>query len=376
MRKRHETRIGTGDHGGNAGAPTGATGMPFPHLVVFLALCTLLPACSREAPRYQELPAFTPPNVPVFTCANPEKSGSPVNAKAKAWFDQVLALEKMPSSELSEADKANAEQLESQAFEARYWPAVARRINRLPRTEKDGEQAAIRLIEEAMLAGVPQAYFQMGQRYKEGKGVPNDSSRTYAFWQRAGQLGDPQAQVELAKVLSTKQNNTIGWDLVNIPVATAMLECAMANGHGNAAVQLSEIVRRPRGKDGSFSGEATNETRARALAVLQEGVKLGGHEPARSLAVHFAVDVQLRGCALSGERRNYYQFLHRTLEVDGPQRLPNLDTALPLPPGRLPAWRDRAGDMWDLAALPAGTGKDKPHDAIKMAFYGPHPNCD
>ena len=66
-----------------------------------------------------------------------------------------------------------------------------------------------------MLAGVPEAYFQMGQRYLVGSGVPADSVRAYALWQRASQLGDPQAQVELAKILSTKQNNTIGWDLAN-----------------------------------------------------------------------------------------------------------------------------------------------------------------
>ena len=50
-----------------------------------------------------------------------------------------------------------------------------------------------------MLAGVPEAYFQMGQRYLVGSGVPADSVRAYALWQRASQLGDPQAQVELAK---------------------------------------------------------------------------------------------------------------------------------------------------------------------------------
>lgn len=51
-----------------------------------------------------------------------------------------------------------------------------------------------------MLAGVPEAYFQMGQGYLVGSGVPADSVRAYALWQRASQLGGAPSACPLREI--------------------------------------------------------------------------------------------------------------------------------------------------------------------------------
>lgn len=311
-----------------------------------LAACDAAPLSTKNLARNQALPKFTPPNVPSFVCLDRSKTAPKANAQAKAWLDEALAIMKRPTYELTDAEKKQAEKLQQQAIEALYWPALKRKIK-----EHFGQgrpERALKLLDIALRSDVPEAYFEMGKYYNEGHGVEMNRVRAYAFWQKAAQLGEPRAMTELATVLSTKQNNTIGWDLVNIPVASAMLECAMTNGYGDAAVQLSVIVDRPRGPNGAFTGPPTRESTARGLAVLQKGVKLGGREAADDLSVYFNVDQQLTDCSLSGVRYYYYHFLYQMLDEQEPLLLPNLDAAVPLPPAPLPEWRN---DMHQLLAV-------------------------
>ena len=179
-------------------------------------------------------------------------------------------------------------------------------------------------------------------------------------------MGDARAMVKLAVVLSTTQANTIGSDMMNIPVATSMLECAMKKGYGDAAVPLRDIVARPGHQNGSTAENPDDDAEARGLAVLQEGLKLGSREAANQLAMYFLVQHQSEAQdsrqpdayeSSDALRARYYQALEHSLDETTPERLPNLDAAVPLPPAPLPDWRDKDDNivgLWETAIAPSG----------------------
>ena len=347
----------------------------FALLTLFLSGCRQVEAASSSStrPRDQELPAFIPAQLRSFDCSAPSSPHKPVAPQVKAWYDEAIALEK-PADQV-DIDWKRVARLKQQAAARQYWPAVKINIRELY-----GEQQLV-LIEQGMSAGEPEAFFMMGEHYMKGESVRANPAKAYAFWQRAAMMGDVRAMVELAVVLSTKQNNTVGWDMVNIPVATSMLECAMKKGHGDAAVPLRDIVSRPRKHDGSFADNsdkvADDAAEAQGLAVLQEGVKLGSRAAASELALYFLVQHQFKAQdspaprsyrSVDALRARYYQYLEHSLDATTPERLPNLDAAVPLPPAPLPDWRDDDDNivgLWEAATASSGEGTATAGRSIK-----------
>ena len=142
----------------------------------------------------------------------------------------------LTTSDRANLDRKRFERLTKKAADRDYWPAVKATINALEVREKYA------LIKTAMAQGEPEAFFMMGELYDTGEGVEGNEAKAHAFWYRAALMGEVRAMVKLGAFLSTKQNNSIGWDMTNMPVATSMLECAMRKGHGDAAVPLHEII--------------------------------------------------------------------------------------------------------------------------------------
>jgi hypothetical protein len=123
-----------------------------------------------------------------------------------------------------------------------------------------------------------------------------------------------------------------------------MLECAFAQGYGDAGEKLSLIYARPH----------TPEAKLRALEVLHEGVKLGCANCAHSLASEFRGFDLSSGHNLPGHvdtsRADRYFVLGDALEhYDGRLKLPNLDKILPLPPAPLPKWDGNKQTLIDAA---------------------------
>lgn len=332
----------------------------FASLALFLSGCRQGDAALLKQPRNQTLPAFIPSQLPSFDCPTSSGPSKPVDLQAKAWFDESITL--LKPHHQSNIDWKRIKVLEQQAAARHYWPAVREKLKLL-----HGEQKLV-LIEAAMLEGEPEAFFMMGELYLHGDGVNANQAKADAFWQRAAKMGDVQAMVKLAVVLSTKQNNTIGWDLVNIPVATSMLECALKKGYGDAAVPLRDIVSRARKHDGSFAEDVHDPAaQDRGLAVLQEGLKLGSRKAASELITYFMMQHQFKAQqsadrhayrSINALRARYYQYLENSLNKAMPERLPNLDAAVPLPPTPLPDWRseqDVIVGLWETATAASGT---------------------
>jgi len=297
----------------------------------------------------------------TFACAVEAAKVPPIDAQAEVWFLEARALEG-PETIEDDRDYKKIVQLTRQAAERRHWKAMLNLASLyLERHDPPhGVEDAVKLVEEAMRLGIPAAYDRMGTYYMNGTGVKADATRAYAFWQRAAEMGNPQAMAFLAEKLDVGPASEDADHWANIPVATQMLECAFGQGYGPAAEDLQYLYASPRAPSGKIIGERTRETRARALKVLHEGVKLGCGNCARDLTIEFdhpLILADMLAPFIDKARGERYRVINDALDFDPSSRFPNLDKVLPLPPAALPPWN---GDRDTLLEAAMGVSLPKP----------------
>ena len=305
-------------------------------------------------PRNQSLPLFAP-HMPSFDC-NLESSVVPVvDAEAHAWFMQARALES-PEIFEEQRDYSKIVQLTRQAAERHHWKAMLN-LASLYIEKRDPSHDivdALHIVEQAMQLGIPAAYDRMGTYYMNGTGVTSDVSRAYAFFQKAAQMGSPAAMTFLAEKLRAGSDDIMPgyWD--NIPISTKMLECALGQGYGPAAVYLHYFYAVPRSPDGTIIGDPTAETNERTMKVLHQGIRLGCEKCASILASEFEGfygPADMFVPYIDKPRSARYYVLSKELSFNPSARFPNIDKILPLPPADLPPWN---GDRDTLLAAAMG----------------------
>lgn len=286
---------------------------------------------TNDLPRNEKLPLFNPHRLD-FTCQIEATKVPPIDAEADELFNEALALE---DPEIYEDDRNYKKivQLTRQAAQRHHWKAMLNLASLYleGRDPEHGHEDAIRIIEEAMKLGIPAAYDRMGTYHMEGI-VPGDATTAYAFWQKAADMGSPQAMTFLGDKLQSTWDNPRESFWANMPVARKMLECAFGQGYGEAAFSLHYLYK--------HKGN-TKEDKARALAILHEGVKLGSQSCAGGLASDFrGPDIQTDTIVpfIDKARAERYQVLSNALRFNPLRRFPNLDKVLPLPPAPLPRW--------------------------------------
>ena len=324
-------------------------------LASLIFLCCLL-ACKmpdeKVWPRNQSLPLFNP-HVADFICETEASKVPPVDAQAEDWFLEARALED-PEIFVEDRDYKKIVDLTRQAAERLHWKAMLNLASLYVegRDPLNGEEEAVQLVEKAMQLGIPAAYDRMGTYYANGTGVAGDITRAYAFWQKAAQMGNPQALGFLGEKLTAGGDHP-GIDMWgNIPVATKMLECALAQGYGQAAFDLHYLYVVLRSSDGTANGDSTPETKARALKVLHEGVKFGCENCANALQIEFDHPFDLSNMFtpyIDKARGLRYGVLGDALGFNPNRRFPNLDKILPLPPADLPPWDGQRKSLLDAA---------------------------
>ena len=297
-------------------------------------------AAMSDLPRHEKLPLFNPHRA-EFTCNYQAQRVPAADPQAEMWFQQALALNDPYARSI---DYEKMYQLYLQAAERGHWKAMLNLASLILRhdpgmPEHDPEQA-IRWVEKAMMLGVPDAYERMGQYHLDGLIEGGDATSAYAFLQRAADMGSPAAMAYLGYKLAGSYDNPDEGFWGNLPIGTKMLECAVAQGYGDAAVNLSLIYARPN----------TSDAKLRALKVLHEGVKLGSAICADNLVPEFNGLDLANGTNLVGHidkaRAQRYRKIADVLKLyDGRLKLPNLDKVLPLPPAPLPKWN---GDVQTL----------------------------
>jgi hypothetical protein len=329
--------------------------LTFLSILAFLALigCKMTSTSEHERPRDQSLRLFEP-HVADFVCEVESRKVPPIDAQADEWFREAMALE--APDRLVEPDYSKVVLLTRQAAERRHWKAMLN-LATLYLERRDparGVEDALKLVEDGMRLGIPAAYDRMGTYFANGIGVKGSHTRAYAFWQKAAEMGNPQAMAFLAEKMRAGKDGAIPGYWANVPVATKMLECALAQGYGSAALTLQYIYEAPRSKDGKKIGDRNSETKARAISVLHEGVKLGCEECAADLSIEFGRPhdlAEMLAPFVDKARGDRYRIFARELGFNPYNRFPNLDKVLPLPPAILPPWN---GDRDTLLAAAMG----------------------
>src|SRR5450830_49488 len=246
----------------------------------------MLTACSMKPtlPRNMELKAFDPHRTD-FVCQYEINHVPPITPQAEAWFQEGLRL---TSRDLppSERNYPQAVELWQQAANEDHWKAMMNLAGVLingdgfaPYTVAADAERAVKIVERGMLLGIPAAFDLMGIYHQHGAGVTGDASRAYAFFELAADMGNPGSQTFLGKALSATYDNPREGFWGNRKIGLKMLECAFAQGYGNAAYELGTTLN---GDDKNL-----DENYGRALKVLHEGVKLGCEDCANYLSTKF-----------------------------------------------------------------------------------------
>jgi hypothetical protein len=320
-------------------------------------LCVCLFGCNMTSgahglPRNQSLPLFNP-HIPSFICEIEASKVPPIDAQAEAWFVEARALE-APETVEDDRDYKKIVQLTRQAAERHHWKAMLNLASLYveKRDSAHGVEDAVKVVEEAMRLGIPAAYDRMGTYHMNGTGVKADATRAYAFWQKAAQMGNPQAMTFLGDKLRAGKDGALAGYWANIPVSGKMLECALTQGYGPAAENPHFFYELPRAPDGTIIGERTRETKARALKALHEGVKFGCANCAAMLSSEFDRPIDpadMLAPYIDKARGERYGMLSDALDVDPDRRFPNLDKVLPLPPAQLPSWDGKRDTLLEAA---------------------------
>jgi hypothetical protein len=298
---------------------------------VAILLLSVLTACTASAlPRNMSLKAFDP-HRPGFICKHEADVNPPITPEAYGLFQRGMAVtsyELMPD----QRDYAKAAELWKQAGAQGHWKAAMNLAGLYESgrgVPEDTEQAVL-ILEGLMKQGVPAAFDKIGTYHQRGIGVKGDTSRAYAFWQLAADMGSSAAQAYLGEKTDATYDNPGQGFWGNREVALKLLECSFAQGSKEAAYELALTI-------GNREGN-TEIQYARARKIYQEGVKLCCTDCARDLSVSFALPEPLTGNTIDKARAARYRELRDALELNPDLRFPNLDKVLPLPPAELPMW--------------------------------------
>jgi hypothetical protein len=301
-------------------------------LVLNLAACKKMPNADL-APRHQALRAFDP-HREDFVCKHEADAVLQVDSEAESWNQEGLYVTRFVLW-ANRMEWQTAERLWTKAAERKHWKAMMNLASLYENGAGEGSNAvpsdpskAVAIVEEAMLLGIPAAYDKMGNYHMSGVGdIKPDSSRAWAFWQLAADMGNPQALTHIGVALAATYDGPGFWG--NMPIAIRMLDCAVAQGFGQAALELGVTL-----------SNTTDEYRdnPRALKVLQQGVRFGSEDAANHLFSMFAQGETIVNNVKDPIRAARYSALGDALYHNPDLRFPNLDKVLPLPPAKLPPW--------------------------------------
>jgi TPR repeat protein len=188
----------------------------------------------------------------------------------------------------------------------------------------DASKEVINLAEYYIAQGIPGAYYDMGHYLELGYGVKQDVAASRAYFRRAADLGNPDAQYYIGRLLSYVPNTA--------EIMLAMYKCAMEQGNRAAGRRYSIYSQ--------GSGDYKDSVQGYQIAV-----RYGDAASASRLASAFEgppVSDELYYLALEkdSERVERYKkinlFLRRHEHLEA--KIPDLDDIVPLPPATLPEW--------------------------------------
>ncbi|KEZ75044.1 SEL1-like repeat protein [Pseudomonas syringae] len=211
----------------------------------------------------------------------------------------------------------------------------------------NAQKETIDLVEKFMALGAPGAYYDMAHYLEAGYGVEQDYDKANAYFRKAADLGNPDAQFYVASLLGRIEG---GQDVME-----QMQRCAAYQGHANAARELAGYLR----VVGKYD---------EAVHFYQLGVKSGDLASARRLAEAFKGPTSTESLyymqlTKDEERSKRYlsiaTFLRNNESLN--PKVQDIDSIVPLPQAKLPAWD---GTFQWQKELNTKAAPEKPQDAL------------
>ena len=278
-----------------------------------------------------------------FTCIKEADHLPPLDSQADVWFKQARAMQKAEG--IKNYDTIAS--LYRQAAAKDHYKAMINLQNMLyqglvePAHGKAVPEEVIELSERLMKLGVPGGYYSMGQYLENGYGVKRDKAASLAYFRKAADLGSPEGQYVVGKLLMAEQfedpSNPDPYTIRYKPnpayrpgIGRAMLDCAANQGYGEAANWLAVKYK--------ISKDYKN-----ALQYYQLAVKNGHDLSALQLEDSFngplsSNELDYLGVTKDPERVRRYTLIEHEIDSNPSARFPDIDKIVPLPPAELPKW--------------------------------------
>ncbi|KPB52434.1 Sel1 repeat-containing protein [Pseudomonas coronafaciens pv. oryzae] len=182
----------------------------------------------------------------------------------------------------------------------------------------------IDIVKDLIARGIPGGYYDMGHYLEIGYGVKRDTSSANAYFRKAADQGNPDAQYYVARLLSKIPDTA--------DVMQSMYKCAMEQGNGPAGVHYasySKVVGRY----------------ADAVTGFHTAIRNGDYDAARNLERAFkgpppSEELYYMALQRDEERVERLEKVRKFLTDNqylGP-KVPDIDQIVPLPPAKLPDW--------------------------------------
>ncbi|KPZ26964.1 Sel1 repeat-containing protein [Pseudomonas coronafaciens pv. zizaniae] len=182
----------------------------------------------------------------------------------------------------------------------------------------------IDIVKDLIARSIPGGYYDMGHYLEIGYGVKRDTSSANAYFRKAADQGNPDAQYYVARLLSKIPDTA--------DVMQSMYKCAMEQGNGPAGVHYasySKVVGRY----------------ADAVTGFHTAIRNGDYDAARNLERAFkgpppSEELYYMALQRDEERVERLEKVRKFLTDNqylGP-KVPDIDQIVPLPPAKLPDW--------------------------------------
>ena len=182
----------------------------------------------------------------------------------------------------------------------------------------------IDLAEYYVGRGIPGAYYDMAHYLELGYGVKQDVAASRAYFRRAADLGNPDAQYYVGRLLSYVPNAA--------EIMLAMYKCAMEQGHKLAGRNYSSYSKVTGHYQQSLQGYQTAIRNGDANSASRMANAFEG-PPASDELYYLALE---RDAERVERYRKINLFLRRHEHLGA--KIPDLDDIVPLPPATLPEW--------------------------------------
>ncbi|WP_238406831.1 SEL1-like repeat protein [Atlantibacter hermannii] len=279
-----------------------------------------------------------------FTCIKEADHLPPLDSQADVWFKQARAMQKAEG--IKNYDTIAS--LYRQAAAKDHYKAMINLQNMLyqglvkPAHGKDVPEEVIELSQRLMKLGVPGGYYSMGQYLENGYGVKWDKAASLAYFRKGADLGSPEGQYVIAKLLLTGQfEDTSNPDPYVVhfkpnpayrpEIGKVMLDCAANQGNAEAADWLAGWY------------QLSQKDYKNALKYYQLAVKNGHDLSALQLEESFNGPLSTDrgnylGVTKDPERVRRYTLIEHEIDSNPSARFPDIDKIVPLPPAELPEW--------------------------------------